>query len=54
MPNDFVVVENGEPTPHQGMLFALVGLSTISAKLRGFMGIAFSLRKIYVLLFYTF
>ena len=45
MPNDSAFVKNGQPTLHQGMALALVDLITISAKLRGFYGIAFSWRK---------
>ena len=51
MPNDSAFVKNGQPTFHQGMVFALVDLITLSAKLRGFYGIAFSWRKVCVVLF---
>ena len=51
MPNDSAFVKNGQPTLHQGMALALVDLITISAKLRGFYGIAFSWRKVCVVLF---
>lgn len=48
MPNDSAFAKNGQPTLHQGMV---VDLITISAKLRGFYGIAFSWRKVCVVLF---
>lgn len=51
MPNDSAFVKNGQPTLHQGMALALVDLITISAKLRGFYSIAFSWRKVCVVLF---
>lgn len=51
MPNDSAFAKNGQPTLHQGMALALVDLITISAKLRGFYGIAFSWRKVCVVLF---
>ena len=54
MPNDCVVVANGQPTFHQGIFFALVYLSVISgSQIERFIGIAFFWRK-FCVLFYTF